>query len=57
MTDFDKIVEMLTRIKAEWMREDNKGLLVIIAYGGYTGFYTKLTFNLDGALISIGAFE
>jgi hypothetical protein len=67
VSDKDILIEMLNRagVKYEetcggrpYGEDRNDETLVSVSIdGGYSGFYTVLTFNQDGSLKSIGAFE
>jgi len=62
MTDLETIKEMLGRakIKYEQTGTTREGLpdgTAITVWGGYSGFYTDLTFDGNGQLLEIGAWE
>ena len=58
MTDRDIIAAMLIRAGIEYDIHHNKdGTITLCIEGGYSGFYSTLTFNSDGSLKEVGAYE
>jgi hypothetical protein len=55
--DFKTITGILDRNGIGYeTRKDETGSDLTI-YGGYAGFYTTLTFDVEGKLVNIGAWE
>jgi len=60
MTDKETIIEMLQRAGIEFSMERSGSKLnetVIIVCGGYVGFYSVFTFNAEGSLSNLEAYE
>jgi hypothetical protein len=57
MTDFDKISAMLLSAGQKYEVFENEDLLWITAEGGYSGFYSKITFTKDGTFVKIVAYK
>lgn len=57
MTDFDKISAMLLNAGQRYEVFENEKLLWITVDGGYSGFYSDITFTKDGTFVKIAAYE
>lgn len=57
MTDLETMEDMLKRANITYEIGIGKQNAYITIEGGYVGFVTHITFNLDGKLINIEAFE
>lgn len=57
MTDLDSFVNMLAKASIEYDRIERPGETVIRIDRGYTFFFVEATFDEDGKLINIGAWE
>lgn len=53
MTDRERIIEMLTRAKIEYTEKDYE----LSVERGYVGFASTFTFNEDGSLKNLEAYE
>ena len=50
-------VRMLQRAKIEFESDSTTGRTIIWIFGGYPGFYSKITFSQNGSLQKIEAYE
>ncbi len=58
MTDVERFTEMLERAKISFRTEQTRKFEEMITVeAGYAGFVSQITFNPDGSLKSIEAYE
>lgn len=58
MSDLDTILAMLELRKIDYEKDtEYENTITITTYGGYSGFFTLITFKLTGELLKIEAFE
>lgn len=59
MTDLEAMQQMTAKAEIQFIREFDcaPDEIVYLVEDGYPGFYNKFTFNLDGSLKSIEAYE
>lgn len=58
MTDLETLKKMFERSGVEYTEEHlEKGEIGLIVERGYTGFYTGYSFDSEGRLLDVGAYE
>lgn len=57
MTDFKTMTQVFDKAGIMYETKIDDAGCDLLVYGGYAGFYTTFTFNSEGKLETIGAWE